>query len=200
VLVSQWQATIAVLGVIVWWLSPPSSLGDLALRESLRRHMTSSSTRMLSDRDVLPFTSKALTGVPPNSNVDADAGAPGDEGKSAAPVDRPEKDTFAGQHNEGWWRAKIADARSALDRDELLAEALQTRINSLTNDAASRDDPGQRAVLNEQRLRVAAELNRLKMAIEADREAIETIIEAARKQGVPPGWVRGVPMAKSTSS
>src|SRR6266496_2100964 len=50
-----------------------------------------------------------------------------------------------------------AAARAALERDQLLLDALQSRINTLTADASARDDPAQRAQLYDQRTRVLTE-------------------------------------------
>jgi hypothetical protein len=81
-------------------------------------------------------------------------------------------------------------ARSALERDQLLADAMQTRINSLTADWSARDDPAQREVLFQARVRAVAELDNLRKQIVADREAIAGIEEDARRQGVPAAWIR----------
>ena len=72
----------------------------------------------------------------------------------------------------------------------MFADALQTRINSLTNDFASRDDPYQRAVIAEDRAKAVLELDRVKGEIEQARKKIADIEEEARKAGVAPGWLR----------
>ena len=98
-----------------------------------------------------------------------------------------------GPHDEAWWRARVATARAAADRDQWLVETVQSRLNGLTNEVASRDDPAERATLIEQRLRAVNELARLKKAVEVDRAIVDDIIEEARKQNVPPGWIRDGP-------
>jgi cell division septation protein DedD len=186
---SQWQTAAMVLAVLSWWLSPPSSLGDLARREALRRQMTPKATRTLTNQDVSALPPRALPSAP--ASGEPAAGESAAAAKPSASPDRPEERASAGPHDEAWWRAKIAAARAALERDQLLADAMQSRINALTNDVTSRDDPAQRAVLIEQRLRAVAELDRLKKALAADRKAIDDLGEDARTQGVPPGWIRG---------
>jgi hypothetical protein len=84
----------------------------------------------------------------------------------------------------------MAAARATLARDELLAESLQTRVNVLTSDAVARDDPAQRGVLLDQRARTLTELNAMKEKVLRDRAAIDQVQDDARKEGVPPGWVR----------
>lgn len=84
----------------------------------------------------------------------------------------------------------MADAREAGERAKLFAEALQTRINSLSNDWAARDDPYQRAKIGADRDKALAELGRVQKEIQDGNKAIAAIQEEARKAGVPAGWVR----------
>jgi hypothetical protein len=72
----------------------------------------------------------------------------------------------------------------------MFAEALQSRINGLTADFTSRDDPAQRAVVANDRQKALAELDRVKNDITQQTKAIADIQEEARKGGVPPGWLR----------
>jgi hypothetical protein len=81
-------------------------------------------------------------------------------------------------------------ARDALQRSQVFAEALQSRINGLTTDATSRDDPAQRAAVATDRQKALAELNRVKDDIARQTKAIADIQDEARRGGIPPGWVR----------
>ena len=71
----------------------------------------------------------------------------------------------------------------------MFAEALQTRINSLTTDFVSRDDPAQRRHRRGP-AEALTELTRVKQDIERGKKQIADIEEEARKAGVPPGWLR----------
>ena len=73
---------------------------------------------------------------------------------------------------------------------QMFAEALQSRINGLTTDFTSRDDPAQRAAVANDREKALAELDRVKNDIVQQTKAIADIQDEARKAGVPPGWVR----------
>ena len=86
--------------------------------------------------------------------------------------------------------AEVVQLDLQLDRDQTFADALQTKINSLTTDFVNRDDPAQRAVLERDRQKSIAEVNRLKKAIADDKKAIADLEEEARRAGVPPGWLR----------
>jgi hypothetical protein len=187
---SQWQTALVILGLIAWWLSPPASLGDLSRREALRRQMAPAAARHLSNQDVPPSPPGAGLPASSTSGTAGDVVSGADDGRPAIVVSERPEERAPAAHDEAWWRARIAAVRATLDHDQLLADAMQSRINALSTDIVNRDDPAQRGVLIEQRLRSVTELDRLKQAIEADGKAIRDIAEEARKQGVPPGWIR----------
>jgi hypothetical protein len=153
------------------------TLGELALKEQERRKAlkASGAGKVLTNQD-LP------RGLPPAAPP---AAAPGTKPATdpAAKPEEPPKD-------EAWWKQRINQEREALRRNEMFADALQTRINSLTNDFASRDDPYQRAVIAEDRAKAVLELDRVKGEIEQARKKIADIEEEARQARVPPGWLR----------
>jgi hypothetical protein len=84
----------------------------------------------------------------------------------------------------------MTDARGALERSRMFAEALQSRINALTRDFYARDDPAQRGVVEADRQKAIAELGRVESEIQQQIKAIADLEEEARRAGVPPGWLR----------
>ena len=54
----------------------------------------------------------------------------------------------------------------------------------------NRDDPAQRAVIEQNRLKAMAELERVQRDVAASTKAIRDIEDEARKAGVPAGWLR----------
>jgi hypothetical protein len=112
--------------------------------------------------------------------------APGDPATGAAPKAAAQEQP----KDEAYWKGLMSAARTKLERDESFLEALQTRVNSLTNDFYSRDDPAQRAVLWTQRTKALDEMERLKKDITDGKANIAKIQDDARKAGVPPGWLR----------
>jgi BMFP domain-containing protein YqiC len=84
----------------------------------------------------------------------------------------------------------MATARAVLARSRVLQDALQSRINALSTDFVSRDDPAQRAVIGLDRQRAVAELDRVKQETVEAQQAIANTQEEARKAGAPAGWVR----------
>lgn len=92
--------------------------------------------------------------------------------------------------DEAAWRQRMTSAREVLERSTSFANALQSQINGLTVDFINRDDPAQRAQIEQQRVKAVAELERTQREIENNKKAIGAIEEEARKAGVPAGWLR----------
>ena len=162
------------------WSAPPASLGEVALREAVRRQAMTASLRRLTDADIGPAPVRPPTAKPPASGA---AAAATEEGKPGEKPPEPVKD-------ETWWRNRITAARAALERDKLLLAALDNRVTTLTRDVVNRDDPAQRQALIQERLRALEELDLMKKQVAADTQAIADIEEEARKAGIPPGWIR----------
>lgn len=92
--------------------------------------------------------------------------------------------------DEAEWRGRITAAREALERSTSFVGALQSQINGLTQEFVNRDDPAQRAQIEQRRVKAVAELERTQREVEANRKAIAAIEDEARKAGVPAGWLR----------
>ena len=187
-MMSQWQLPAIVLTIVTWLTAPSPSIGDLARREALRRQMMPKSTHTLVTEDLPggmePPVSIPVSTTPPGEDVAAAAAAKTEAGAAAGgAVDQ-------GTHDEKWWRSQMSQAREALDRDRMLADSVQGRINSLTTDFVNRDDPAQRAVVEINRQKALEELDRLRKQITADEKTIADIQMDAHKQGIPPGWIR----------
>jgi hypothetical protein len=172
---SQWELPAVVLVLVTWLNAPSLSLGDLARREAIRRQMVPKSEHSLIQDD-LPAGAIGPVQVPVTT------GQPDEKGKAGAADDKTGDEKF--------WRDRMTQARQALDRDRMLVDAMQTRISSLTTDFVNRDDPAQRSVIEQNRNKSLAELDRLKKQVTADEQAITDIQTEARQKGVPPGWIR----------
>ncbi len=160
--------------------SPP--LGEISRKEQERRKaLKAPPAKVLTNAD-LP---RAASPAPPQ----APAAAPPEADRANAP-EKPAYKPAEPAKDEAWWRQRMTQAREELRRNEMFAEALQTRINSLTGDFASRDDPYQRAKIGEDRAKAMLELDRVKADVEANRKKIAEIEDEARRASVPPGWLR----------
>lgn len=178
---TSWHAP-AIFVLIITWLAaaPPTSLADVARREALRRALVGPSIGSFSNVD--------LPDRPPPAAV---SGIPQVEQASPPP---PEDETREAEaeppRDEAWWRNRMAAARTALERDQVLRDAMQTRINSLQTDVVNIDDPAQQALARQNLGRALGELERLEKQVQADQDEIKRIQDEARRQRVPPGWIR----------
>jgi hypothetical protein len=186
--------TTPVVGPAVAAAQGRPPLAEVARKEAERRKTTKEAKRVITAKD-LPESARKAASTPATAEGGADAataapagppGPPSNEQKPAAGADAASTD----DKGEASWRGRITQAREGLRRNEVFLQAMQTRVNSLTNDAQSRSDPIQRAKLREDREKAIDEMERLKADIEGSKKQIADIEEEARKAGVPPGWLR----------
>jgi hypothetical protein len=168
------------------------SLSDIAKKEEERRKAVKAPTKVYTNDDLKqyptpPPSPAAEAATPPAVPAPGDKAAPGDK-----PADKPADATKPVEEEKGeaYWKGLISAARTKLERDQSYRDALETRINALTNDFYARDDPAQRAVIWTQRTKALEEMERLKQEVKDDAAAIEKVQDDARKAGVPPGWLR----------
>ena len=81
-------------------------------------------------------------------------------------------------------------AKAAVEKDNLLIDALQSRINALQADVVNIDDPVQQGKARENLGKALGELDNMKKKRDADIKTIATIQDEARRANVPPGWIR----------
>ena len=171
------------LAVVLAATASAQSLGELAKKEEARRKAIKSPGKVLTGESIRSVPAPPSPATAPSTPP---AGAAG-TAPAAAEKPKPEVDRKA---QELAWRQRIQAARDALQRSQMFAEALQSRINGLTADFTSRDDPAQRAVVANDRQKALAELDRVKNDVAQQTKAIADIQEEARRAGVPPGWLR----------
>jgi hypothetical protein len=168
------------------------TLGDVARQEEARRKTVKAPAKVYTNDNLRADPSSprpAVAGTPESpasSTGPAAPSTPEASQKAATPPTAPD----AGSKDEPYWKKRMVAARDAVERAKIFAEALQTRINSLSNDWAARDDPYQRATIGADKDKALAELARVQKEVEDGTKAIAAIQEEARKAGVPAGWVR----------
>ncbi len=101
----------------------------------------------------------------------------------------PPAPTGAGK-DQAYWSGRMKAERATLDRLQIFADSLQSRINALLTDFVNRDDPAQRAKIETDRQTALAELERVKKELDEQRKKIAALEDEARRAGVPPGWLR----------
>jgi hypothetical protein len=132
----------------------------------------------------------------PSPSEDASKSGDAKDGKDAKSADAKSADAAKADDakdptkTEKYWHDRMDAAREDVRRNQSFAVALQSRINALTAEFTSRDDPYQRAQIGDDRQKALAELDRVNKAIEDGNKAIAQIEEEARKAMVPAGWIR----------
>jgi hypothetical protein len=169
----------AVISLALASAAPGQSLGEVAKKEESRRKAAAKSSKVYTNDDLRPSDGVTAPAAPAASAQASGAQAKPEE----KPADEPKKD-------EAYWRGRVNGLRDSLQRAKMFQEALQTRINSLTSDFASRDDPAQRGVVASDRQKALAELERVKKEIAGFEKQLRDLEDEARRAGVPPGWLR----------
>lgn len=188
---SLWQIPAAMFALLAWLTSPTASLADAAHREAFRRQITAKSQAAYSNQDLPSPRPSDVTAVnSADSAGDNASEKTGSDAAAPAPAVAPPAPAAPVVSDEKTWRDRTAGLTSALASDEVLLESLQSRVAGLQNDFFGRDDPAQRAALGEQLAKTRVELERLKAKVNADRAAIDTLKDEARRGGIPPGWIR----------
>ena len=164
------------------------SLADVARAEQARRKEQPKAAKVYTNDSVKTDTapSTASAAVPATAAAPAvatDAAATPAPADAAAPASGETRD-------QAYWKGRMTAARDLLERSRTFAEALQTRLNTLTADFVNRDDPAQQRVIGQNRTKAVAELDRVQREIASHTTAITAIEDEARKAGVPPGWLR----------
>ena len=169
------------------------SLATVARQEEERRKNVKDPAKVLTNKDLgsVPATSDAAPAESPAATAASDAKA-GEAGKDAAKDPNKDKaqDSKEPLKDQKYWADRLKLLQTQLDRDQSYSGALQTQINSLTTDFVNRDDPAQKAQIDQNRQKALSELSRLNEAIGKDKKAIDDFNDEARRAGVPPGWLR----------
>lgn len=175
-------AAVVVLSVTLPIAAPAAAqppLAEVARAEQARRASISEKSRVYTNAD-LTETRRLTTAVAarraPDSVTDEAGGTPAEDAVE--------------ERDETWWRERIIGARDARQRAELVAAALQNRVDGLWAEFTARDDPAARASLERDRLAAIAELEQTRGELERLDEEIAGIQEEARRAGAPPGWLR----------
>lgn len=198
--------TVLLVLLAVPGLAWAQSLAELAKQEEARRQAVKGEAKVYTNKDLaraggttpvstitLPPTSARVGGGTQSAADQPSPGtgaAPAAEAAQPAAGQTPEKPESGEKNDEESWRKRMTDLQDRLSRAQVLADALQSRINALTTDFVNRDDPAQRAQISTDRQRALGELDRMNKDIERLKKDIADLQEEARKAGVPPGWLR----------
>ena len=183
-----------MLTVTVTASAQETSLAAVAKQERARRASIGEKSKVYTNDD-LRGGPRLTTGTPPLS-APSPLTAPSIE--PAGPNTTPSADAAAldgldgteTEQGEEYWRNRIMTARGERRRAELMAAALQNRVDGLWADFTARDDPFQRAEIGQDRIEALEELEQTKADVLRLDQEIRDTQEEARRAGVPPGWLR----------
>jgi hypothetical protein len=170
------------------WAQTPTSkpIAEVAKAEEARRKSVKKPAKVYTNGSLTADISKGEAPPPsaaPTASADKPANAsPAKPGETAKPAEDPKQQEY--------WVNRINTARAQMQRTQMFAESLQSRINALLTDFVNRDDPAQRAKIEGERKAALAELEKLKKELDEQNKAIAAIQEEARRAGVPAGWLR----------
>lgn len=179
------RVLIVLAAVGLAWPAAAQSLAAVARKEEARRKELKQQSKVLTNKDLRPVATP-----PPSSSAPDQAAAPGDPAATPPPPSSVDAELQARADDQKAWRAKMSDARQALERSQMYADALQSKINALWAEFTARDNPVERAQVELDRKKALAEQERVKAEVEAQRQAIADLEEEARRAGIPPGWIR----------
>lgn len=181
-------AAALLVGVSLAWAQAATQkpLADVAKAEEARRKNVKKPAKVYTNDSLQPDTSRPVPPPPPATPAPPAANASPANATPAAPA----ADAKPPAQDQTYWANRIKVAREQLQRTQIFADSLQSRINALTTDFVNRDDPAQRAKIEADRLAALAELERVKKELEVHTKAIAAIEDEARRAGVPAGWLR----------
>jgi DNA repair exonuclease SbcCD ATPase subunit len=182
-------STAVLAGPAAQLFAQSQSLGDIARQEEERRQTVKEPAKVYTNKDLgnVPPAPPA----PPPETLKPPSTSTGEASKQAEKDKEKGKETDkTATKDQAYWAGRVKQLQEQLDRDQTYADAMQSRINGLNADFTARDDPAQRTVLDNDRRKALAELDRLKQAIVTDKKAIADLQDEARRTGVPPGWLR----------
>jgi hypothetical protein len=173
----------------------PPPLAEVARVEEARRNAAHTPGKVYTNDDLKPdFTKPLPPPPPPGAAPGTEAAAPGEAPAAGTPAPPATPTNASGavekQNAEGYWRNRMAEARAQLERSQTFAQALQNRVDGLWTDFVNRDNPIERAAIEQDRIKALDELARTKKDVEDNQKAVRAIEEEARRANVPPGWLR----------
>jgi hypothetical protein len=163
------------------------SLGDVSRQEEERRKDVKAPAKVYTNKDLGTVPVIPSDGA---SSSKSDSATASSDKADAGKADGAKGGSKDEAKDQKYWSTRRKDLQAKLERDKVLADAMQSRINGLTADFAARSDPAQRTVIEADRKRALSELETLQKNIKDDQKALADLDEEARKASVPPGWLR----------
>ncbi|HSB60303.1 MAG TPA: hypothetical protein VLI67_01195 [Vicinamibacteria bacterium] len=165
------------------------SLGEAAARERRKREKEKAAREAKPPAPV--FTNEDLEGERDPS--DQAAGSGGETAEAASDAGRESTGAAQGGGPEAYWRQRADGAREAIAQAERAVAEAEARADRLGRDGDPLSgllDPNRLQTLEAERARARAAVEAARKSLAAARQALEDLEEEARRQSVPPGWLR----------
>ncbi len=176
-----------VLLSLVPGLAGGESLGAVAQKEKERRKQNEQAgvkSRVVTEEDLK--SNKGQLANDPNQAKPAPVATAAKGGPSLLGAEPPRAGGPDRAQQEAGWRARMAQARARLDEAKKDYEYLSGQY--LTRGESFVDAQGRTVVASPEHLQML--VKRAKDAVDAAQMALDSLEESARRQGVPPGWLR----------
>jgi len=179
----------AVLLLTLPSLAWGQSLGEVAQKEKERRKQNEQAgvkTRVVTEEDLKnnkgqlandPGAASAKSATPATKPAQGESLFPEEESRSSGPDRRQQ---------EASWRARAAQARERIAVTKKTYEFLNSQY--LAQGERFVDEQGRTVIASVEQLR--AMIAKAKSAMDAAEKALVDLEESARRQSVPPGWLR----------
>jgi hypothetical protein len=186
-------AIVLVLGNA--WRAPAQTtsskpIAEVAKAEEARRKTVKKPAKVYTNSSLTADISKSAPAPAAAASTPAETPAGATPAKPEAGKSETAKPAAEDPTKQEYWTNRITAARAQLQRTQMFADSLQSRINALMTDFVNRDDPAQRAKIEADRNASLAELERVKKELDEQTKALAAIQEEGRRAGVPAGWLR----------
>jgi hypothetical protein len=182
--VSQVLVVVGVGFFALPGLSGAQGLGDVAKKEKQRRESGPAPRAKT-------YTQEDVAGLPPVANEPSEGEGEGEPATPPAPFTAPapaaaDAEADARARDEERWRSRVAEERQRVE-DARQQHATLASLN-LVPGYEYVDGSGRTVIRSAQQLQGL--IARAKAALEAEEQALEALLEEARRTNVPPGWLR----------
>lgn len=139
--------------------------------------------RVFTDDDLKRYSEERAASGEEASAADSAASASAEESTSSGGGD---------DERRPLWQRRAQEARENVAEAEALVAALEQKITDLRTDRGADNamDPFRLQTLQAEIQKATAELTAAREQAQSRRAALDALLEDARRQGIPPGWVR----------
>lgn len=176
-------------------LGAAQSLAELARKERERREKAGTASRVIRNEDLKTITAAKMTRVSRPAAAEEEAvktGVPAEENAEAGVSAQETALATASEtpRDEKQWRDALTEARLQLKLAQNRELVLQLMGNELRNRFFVESDGSTRSLIEQQLNQTLLDIESNKEEIARAEEALRRLEAAAKKENVPPAWMR----------